>query len=114
MAPSVVYGASMPDRSRKRPTDLNSLAASIVADSTDGDKPGLDTPAPTDCLPTRRRAAPGSSSSACPQSPCLLRSVRVEQYNRTHDRIHGHSVQSTVPGRPGRLGGGAREAVRGG
>lgn len=28
----------MPDRSRKRPTDLNSLAASIVADSTDEDK----------------------------------------------------------------------------
>lgn len=30
----------MPDRSRKRPADLNSLAASIVADSTDEDKPG--------------------------------------------------------------------------
>lgn len=29
----------MPDRSRKRPTDLNSLAASIVADSTDEEKP---------------------------------------------------------------------------
>jgi len=29
----------MPDRSRKRPTDLNTLAASIVADSTDEDKP---------------------------------------------------------------------------
>lgn len=29
----------MPDRSRKRPTDLNSLAASIVSDSTDEDKP---------------------------------------------------------------------------
>jgi len=30
---------SMPERSRKhRPTDLNSLAASIVADSTDEDK----------------------------------------------------------------------------
>ncbi len=29
----------MPDRSSKRPTDLNSLAASIVADSTDEDKP---------------------------------------------------------------------------
>jgi len=29
----------MPDRSRKRPTDLNALAASIVADSTDEDKP---------------------------------------------------------------------------
>jgi len=31
----------MPDRSRKRrPADLNSLAASIVADSTDEDKAG--------------------------------------------------------------------------
>lgn len=30
----------MPDRSRKhRPSDLNSLAASIVADATDEDKP---------------------------------------------------------------------------
>lgn len=29
----------MPDRSRKRPTDLNALAASIVADSTNEDKP---------------------------------------------------------------------------
>lgn len=30
----------MPDRSRKhRPTDLNALAASIVGDSTDKDKP---------------------------------------------------------------------------
>ncbi len=29
----------MPDRSRKRPTDINSLAASIVADATDEDKP---------------------------------------------------------------------------
>ncbi len=29
----------MPERSRKRPVDLNSLAASIVADSTDEDKP---------------------------------------------------------------------------
>lgn len=28
----------MPGRSRKRPTDLNSLAASIVTDSTDEDK----------------------------------------------------------------------------
>lgn len=28
----------MPDRSRKRPTDLNALAASIVSDATDGDK----------------------------------------------------------------------------
>lgn len=30
----------MPERSRKRPVDLNSLAASIVADATDGDKAG--------------------------------------------------------------------------
>lgn len=29
----------MPDRSRERPTDLNSLAASIVSDATDEDKP---------------------------------------------------------------------------
>jgi hypothetical protein len=29
----------MPDRSRKRPTDLNALAASIVCDATDEDKP---------------------------------------------------------------------------
>jgi len=28
----------MPERSRKRPVDLNSLAASIVADATDVDK----------------------------------------------------------------------------
>lgn len=28
----------MPDRSRKRPVDLNSLAASIVAEATDEDK----------------------------------------------------------------------------
>lgn len=28
----------MPDRSRKRPRDLNSLAASIVRDATDDDK----------------------------------------------------------------------------
>jgi hypothetical protein len=28
----------MPDRSRKRPADLNSLAASIVRDATDEDK----------------------------------------------------------------------------
>jgi hypothetical protein len=28
----------MPDRSRKRPRDLNSLAASIVRDATDEDK----------------------------------------------------------------------------
>ena len=28
----------MPDRSRKRPVDLNSLASSIVADATDEDK----------------------------------------------------------------------------
>lgn len=31
----------MPDRSRKRPRDLNSLAASIVGDATNEDKPGL-------------------------------------------------------------------------
>ncbi len=29
----------MPDRSRKRPRDLNALAASIVQDATDEDKP---------------------------------------------------------------------------
>lgn len=29
----------MPERSRKRPTDLNSLAASIVEDATDEDPP---------------------------------------------------------------------------
>ncbi len=28
----------MPDRSRKRPTDLNALAASIVSDATDENK----------------------------------------------------------------------------
>jgi hypothetical protein len=28
----------MPERSRKRPTDLNALAASIVSDATDEDK----------------------------------------------------------------------------
>lgn len=32
----------MPDRSRKRPADLNRLAASIVADATDEDKPDPD------------------------------------------------------------------------
>ena len=32
----------MPDRSRKRPADLNRLAASIVADSTDEEKPDPD------------------------------------------------------------------------
>ncbi len=30
---------TMPERSRKRPTDLNALAASIVSDATDEDKP---------------------------------------------------------------------------
>jgi hypothetical protein len=35
----VGYRADMPDRSgRRRPADLNSLAASIVADATDEDK----------------------------------------------------------------------------
>ncbi|MGI8760005.1 MAG: hypothetical protein ACR2LF_01595 [Jatrophihabitantaceae bacterium] len=34
----------MPDRSRKRPRDLNSLAASIVGDATNEDK--TDEPAP--------------------------------------------------------------------
>lgn len=29
----------MPDRSRRRPRDINSLAASIVRDATDEDKP---------------------------------------------------------------------------
>ncbi len=29
----------MPERSRHRPVDLNSLVASIVADATDEDKP---------------------------------------------------------------------------
>jgi hypothetical protein len=32
------YRGVMPDRSRKRPADLNALAASIVADVTDEDK----------------------------------------------------------------------------
>ena len=32
----------MPDRSRKRPTDLNALAASIVGDATNPDKPDPD------------------------------------------------------------------------
>jgi hypothetical protein len=32
----------MPDRSRKRPTDLNSLAASIVHDATDEDAPAVE------------------------------------------------------------------------
>lgn len=32
----------MPDRSRKRPADLNRLAASIVSDATDEDKPDPD------------------------------------------------------------------------
>ncbi len=32
----------MPDRSRKRPRDLNELAASIVGDATDEDKPDPD------------------------------------------------------------------------
>jgi hypothetical protein len=30
----------MPERSRKRPVDLNALAASIVSDATDEDKTG--------------------------------------------------------------------------
>jgi hypothetical protein len=32
----------MPERSRKRPTDINALAASIVSDATDADKPDPD------------------------------------------------------------------------
>src|SRR5665213_177329 len=32
----------MPERSRKRPTDINALAASIVGDATDEDKPDPD------------------------------------------------------------------------
>ena len=32
----------MPDRSRKRPVDLNRLAASIVADATDEDQESAD------------------------------------------------------------------------
>ena len=32
-------GEIMPDRSRKRPRDVNSLAASIVNDATDEDRP---------------------------------------------------------------------------
>ena len=32
----------MPDRSRKRPADLNRLAASIVSDATGEDKPDAD------------------------------------------------------------------------
>lgn len=32
----------MPDRSRKHPRDINSLAASIGRDATDEDKPRLD------------------------------------------------------------------------
>jgi hypothetical protein len=34
----------IPDRSRKRPRDLNALAASIVRDSTDEDKAELPDP----------------------------------------------------------------------
>lgn len=33
------YGYAMPDRSRKRPRDLNALAASIVNDATAEEKP---------------------------------------------------------------------------
>jgi hypothetical protein len=38
-ARGTLHAPSMPDRSRKRPADLNSLAASIVEDAIHEDKP---------------------------------------------------------------------------
>lgn len=45
----------MPDRSRKRPRDLNALAASIVADATEEEHPTPDTADET--LPKKDPAA---------------------------------------------------------
>ncbi len=62
----------MPDRSRKRrPVDLNSLAASIVADSTDEDKPSepQDTRDPAAVALGRRGGLKGGRARADKLSP---------------------------------------------
>lgn len=62
----------MPDRSRKRrPTDLNSLAASIVADSTDEDKdePADDGKDPAAVALGRKGGLKGGKARAAKLSP---------------------------------------------
>jgi hypothetical protein len=61
----------MPDRSSKRPTDLNSLAASIVADSTDEDKPEapVDTRDPAAVALGRKGGLKGGKARAAKLTP---------------------------------------------
>lgn len=56
----------MPERSRKRPRDINSLAASIVADATDEDKaePAEDTRDPAAVALGRKGGLKGGRARA--------------------------------------------------
>jgi hypothetical protein len=54
----------MPDRSRKRPADLNRLAASIVSDATDEDKPADDGKDPAAVSLGRRGGLKGGKARA--------------------------------------------------
>jgi hypothetical protein len=59
----------MPDRSRKRPADLNRLAASIVSDATDEDKPADDGKDPAAVSLGRRGGLKGGKARAAKLSP---------------------------------------------
>jgi hypothetical protein len=59
----------MPERSRKRPTDLNQLASSIVDDATDEDGPADDGKDPAAVSLGRRGGLKGGKARAEKLSP---------------------------------------------
>jgi hypothetical protein len=59
----------MPDRSRKRPVDLNRLAASIVDDATNEDKPADDGKDPAAVALGRKGGLKGGKARANKLSP---------------------------------------------
>jgi len=79
----------MPDRSRK-PRDLNSLAASIVADSTDDDKPAPgDTRDPAAVALGRKGGLKGGKARAAALTPEqrseIARKAAASRWGRRRD-----------------------------
>lgn len=84
----------MPDRSRKRPTDLNSLAASIVGDATDEDKPepAVDTRDPAAVALGRRGGLKGGKARAAKLTP----DQRSEAARRAAQKRWGKGKSTTI------------------
>ncbi len=92
----------MPERSRKRPTDLNALAASIVADATDEDKTEPeDTRDPAAVALGRKGGLKGGRARAdkltAEQRSKMAKEAAAARWNRRTEGSQSESAQPLNP-----------------